>query len=200
MSEFQDNDELLHLLKQQHPEAVTYVYNLYYKSLCYFANQFTDDSTVSEDLVMDAFVSFLKKKPVFDSLTALKSYLYKAVQNSCIDMARTKKRHGKSHQKIQYLSPETVENVEQTVIVSEVLNAIYTSIGLLPEKYRNVVYLALVDGMDNEEIAKQTGLAYQTVRNHKSAGIKLLRTVLCSNNQPSAVVITLCLLYLYRHL
>jgi RNA polymerase sigma-70 factor (family 1) len=188
--------ELLAYLKRGDAPAFDQVYNLYFKSLCYFAEKITGDGASAEDIATESFVKLLQKNPDFETLQHLRSFLYTSTRNACIDLLRMRKRHYQAHSAIKYLAEISEEATEHAVIMAEVLQAIYSAIDLLPDKCKSVVKLALIDGLDNEQIANKTGMTYQTVRNYKSEGIKLLRISLFKNGGLSSTTLFWCLLYM----
>ena len=109
---------------------------------------------------------------------------------------RATQRHEKSHLEMQYLDGQQNENAERQLIRAEILQAIYSAIELLPERYKGVVKLALIEEKKNEEIAEDLHMAYQTVRNRKSEGFKLLRVALSQQHNLSALLTFYCLLEL----
>ena len=196
MSPFLSDNEVLLALQSGDNAAFDHVYSSFFKPLCFFAEKITGDAVIAQDMVSDTFVKLLLKKPFFESLENLKSYLYTSTRNSCLDHLRMEKRHQESHASIRYLSDEAQNEIEGNIVMAEVLNAIYVAIEGLPEKYRQIVKLSLVDGMNNEEIMSETGMAYQTVRNHKSEGLKLLRLAVFKNDELSSSLLIYCMLYM----
>jgi RNA polymerase sigma factor (sigma-70 family) len=200
MKLFLNDTDILLSLKKSDPDAFEYVYGLYFKSLCYFAEKITGSSVHAEDIATESFVKLLQKSPDFETLANLKSFLYISTRNGCYDQLRMKKRHETSHLEIRHLAPLSEDEIENNIILTEVLQAIYSAIEKLPLKYKNVVRLALVGGKDNDEIATETRMANQTVRNRKSEGIKLLRLALFKNDEISRSALFLCLLHISKHL
>lgn len=192
--------EILDGLKHGNTRAFDHVYNMYFKPLCYFAEKITGDSAHAEDIATESFVKLLQKNPDFETFQHLKSFLYISTRNACFDMLRMQKRHDQTHMELKYLAEISEETTENAVIMAEVIQAIYTAIEHLPTKYKSIVKLALIEGLDNEKIAAETGMAYQTVRNHKSEGIKLLRISLFKNGNLSPNLLLYSLLYLSEKL
>lgn len=188
--------ELLNALKQGESHAFTEVYGMFYKPLCYFAEKITGESSHAEDIATESFVKLLQKNPDFETIPHLKSFLYTTTKNACYDYLRMQKRHEQTHTEMKYLADISEEETEQAVIMAEVLQAIYTAIDQLPDKYKTVLKLALIDGLNNDEVVAQTGMAYQTVRNHKSEAIKLLRISLFKNGSISSLILFCSLLYI----
>jgi RNA polymerase sigma-70 factor (ECF subfamily) len=199
MPAFANDSIVLDGLQKGEDAAFDRVYELYFKPLCYFAERLTGDKETAQDMVAESFVRLLKKRLHFESMSSLKSFLYTATRNNCYDYFRSEKRHKASHAELKYLAVDSENEVEANIIRAEVLAAIYTAIETLPDRYKQVVKLALVEGKKNDEIAAETGMAYQTVRNHKSEGIKLLRLAIFKNGNLSDPALIYTVVYLSQH-
>lgn len=66
-------------------EAFKLLFERYYASLCAFATGYVEDDGVAEDIVSEVFFRLYADKMSFDAVTALKSYLYMAVKNHCLN-------------------------------------------------------------------------------------------------------------------
>ena len=181
----------LRALQQCAPMAFDQLYASYYRPLCYFAENLVGDADVAQDLATESFIKLLQKSTCFDSTTSLKSFLYTITRNACYDHLRAVQRHETSHAEIRYLNAEENDNAESQLIRAEILQAIYTAIEQLPEKYKSAIRLALLEGKKNEEIAEDLHMAPQTVRNRKSEGFKLLRTALIRQKHLTPLIISI---------
>jgi RNA polymerase sigma-70 factor (ECF subfamily) len=61
------------------------------------------------------------------------------------------------------------------MIRMEVFNELYREINQLPEQCGKIVRMGYIEGMKNEEIARELGLSIQTVKNQKTRGVMLLK-------------------------
>jgi RNA polymerase sigma-70 factor (family 1) len=197
--EMTNDIDLLNRLRESDNDAFEQVYTQYFKPLCYFAERLTADPDLAQDIAAETFIQLLRKKPVFDTVAQLRSFLYTTARNRCFDHLRTLKRHKITHNELKYLETQSENEIENNMIRAEVLQAVYNAIEALPNRYRQVVKLALVEGKNNEEIAAETGMAYQTVRNHKYEGIKLLRLAIFKNGNLSDLALFYALVYLSNH-
>lgn len=69
-------------------KAFRMLYDRYVVALRYFAAKYVDDEAAIEDVVQDAFVALWEKRTEFRVENAVKSYLYKAVRNDCLNLIR----------------------------------------------------------------------------------------------------------------
>jgi len=170
--------ELLIGLKQKNRAAFTDLFNRYYLQLCYFAEKITADNPVAQDIVSESLVKLFQRDLDFPSINQLRSFLYNTIRNACVDYLRATKRHYNFQTELSYLGQIKEDNIEGLIIRAEVLGAIHAAIKDLPDRYKKIIELSLLEGKTNEEIAIDIGIAGQSVRNRKSEGLKLLRTKL----------------------
>lgn len=196
MGSFSGDTELLDALKQRDNTAFREVYRLYFRQLCYFSEKITRTRPVSEDIVMETFAKLLENPPGFDSLSRLRSWLFAAARNASLDYLRAEKRHRASHNEIRFLSPPAEEEIGLHLVRSEAIRAIHREIEKLPYPCRQIVKHSFIDGMSTAEIAEAMGLAYQSIQNQKSRGIRLLKTALIKDNLLSPAILAACLLLL----
>jgi RNA polymerase sigma-70 factor (ECF subfamily) len=190
-----DDIVFLQALRQQSHTAYDRLYANFYRPLCYFAEGLIHDATAAEDMVTESLIKLLQEVPEMNSIRQLKSYLYTITRNACYDYLRANERHRHSHEEIGYLKGFDLETAERQLIRAEILQAIYAAIEGLPERNKNIVKLALLEGKNNEEIATQLRITDQTVRNRKSEGLAMLRLTLRSQYGLSPTAIIAGLLY-----
>ena len=60
------------------------LFNLYYSGLIVYANRFTNQIEISEDIVHDVFITLWEKK-IHSSMESAKAYLFSSVRNRCLN-------------------------------------------------------------------------------------------------------------------
>ena len=121
--------------------------------LCLFK---TSNTNVAEDLVQDTFMRFWDQVAKGVKIKNEKALLFKIARNLIIDYYRKKKTDS-----LDVLQGEGFEPSEdgQVNIVNEAeKNIAINIINELDEKYRDVVYLRLVEEMSFKEISKTLGI------------------------------------------
>ena len=140
--------------------AFKVLFEKYYASLCAFATNFVDDPDVAEDIVQEIFFKLYTDKPTFDVVVALKSYLYLATKNQCLNYLK----HARIEQ--EYMSSlkerETTTFFFNQIVEQELL-------ALLSEA------MLVMEGFDNAEIAEKLNLSIDSVKSHKKRGKQLLK-------------------------
>jgi len=72
-------------LKRKNIKAFEVLFFKYHGRLVLFANKFTGDLRISQDLVQDAFLKLWEKPEIISSIESPKAYLFQAVRNSCLN-------------------------------------------------------------------------------------------------------------------
>lgn len=152
-----------------------YVFNYYYSSLCAFSMQYLNDRDAVEDLVQDFFVALWVDAPKLQIRTSLKTYLFAAVKNRCLDFQKHLKVVRKHQTYLLYSSGEEDNLSDHLFAESELRHAIQTSLEKLPSRCREIFELSRFQGFKNEEIAVQLGLSKRTVELQISNALKVLR-------------------------
>ncbi|MFD2743955.1 MULTISPECIES: sigma-70 family RNA polymerase sigma factor [Sphingobacterium] len=152
------------------------MYRDFFAPLCLFASKFVTDN--EKDLVNSLFAKLWQRKIVFDSYEHCRNYLYKAVQHACLDELNLRKNSKIREEKYVKSFPLQDEAVDQLIIENEYWATIFRELTKLPTPYNNVLSMSYVEGLKNHEIAEELNLSMQTVKNQKSKGLKLLRSLL----------------------
>jgi RNA polymerase sigma-70 factor (ECF subfamily) len=174
--------ELIALFKDGNRKALQHIYDLHYKTLCYFANKLIMDQPQAEDIVADSYVKLWNLRGNFDTLVNIRAFLYITVRNACFNFLRQAKRITTAQQEMLYLLQTESEQIEFQEIEASLLDKIYAEIEVLPKQCREVFKLFYLAQMNTTEIAQHMKLSRNTVQNHKIRATKLLRTAFLKKN------------------
>ncbi|QDH79844.1 RNA polymerase sigma-70 factor [Echinicola soli] len=151
------------------------IFKKYYARLCAYAHSFLKDPQDAEDIVQDAFRVYLEKSSVVcDDQYAVKSFLYTAVKNACLNKFRNKKiqeEHKKYLKGNTITSPLGLENI----IHAEVMGKLHEAINTLPHGCKMVIRLGYLEGLKNNQVAEVLNVSVNTVKTQKKRGLMLLK-------------------------
>lgn len=171
------NDGWLSEFKKGNDVAFRNIFNTYYKSLCYFAGKLLTDKEEAEDMVAEAFGKLWQQHASFETEQHIKSFLYTATRNACLNLLKHKQRATLSQKEILYLGKDLDDDNSLTdMIEAELLDKLYQGIENLPTKCRNVAKLIFQEGLSTKEAAKRLNMTERNVLNQKTRAIQLLRT------------------------
>lgn len=159
------------------------LFEQYYNPLCNFANSILYDSVKAEDAVQDVFVKMWQKKESIDGLENIKSYLFRATKNKCIEYLRKLKLDQKlseeNARRIEVSSSINTDDEADKYLLKEKL---FKSIRQLPPKCRNVFTLSKINGLTYNEIAEELDISSKTVENQMGRALRLLREMMNTKN------------------
>ena len=175
------------------PAAFTHVFDLHYRSLCYYAGTILDDTGEVEDTVSEVFVKLWQKAADFDDLNSIKGFLYISTKNRCLDRLKMRNRQQASLTDYTYSLDVLEDGEDHALLEAEVLALVYDEIERLPTKAGAVFKLIFFDGLKTDEVADQLGISVKTVRNQKARAIQLLQTALLKKGLPTFLWVLCCL-------
>lgn len=152
-----------------------YIFNYYYSSLCAFSAQYINDRNTTEDLVQDFFVSLWIDASHLQIKSSLKSYLFAAIKNRCLDHQKHQKVTEKYRNFILFSAYSGSESTDHYFAESELRLAIQKSMEKLSPRCREIFELSRFKGVSNQEIADQLGISKRTTEVQISNALKILR-------------------------
>lgn len=163
------------------------IFIAYFESLTVFAKAYVVDIEIAKDIVQEAFYNLWEKRSSLPENSDLKSYLYQATRNNCLNYLKRLKVQEKYEKRILdnyndlLLNHEALSQLNVDALsFNELLEALNKAISNLPPKCREVFELSRVDGMKNREIAEQLNISVKAVEGHISKALKQLKDQLNS--------------------
>jgi len=149
------------------------LYRDHYANLCYFGQKYIRDREASEDIVHDVFVKLWEKRNTIDNDKSVKSYLFQAVNNRCLNYIRDDKKFNKDYDQVLLFDGNAIEStqIEQEELESKILYTIES----LPDRCREVFKLSRIEELKYKEIAEKMGISVKTVEVQMSKALKILR-------------------------
>ncbi len=151
------------------------LFKMHYSQLCSYANLFLNDPDAAEDVVQDLFFKLWKNRDELTINTNIKSYLFRAVRNGCMNVID----HISVSEAYKIVNEEDMksseENLVDEAIVSELEQRIKETIDQLPAERRKIFILSRFDGLKYREIADQLKISLKTVENQMYQALRFLR-------------------------
>jgi RNA polymerase sigma-70 factor (ECF subfamily) len=168
--------ELLQLLSAGNKDVFEFIYKKNFASIYHFAKRFVADEQGAEDITTEVFIKLWERFKDFNSLPAIKSFLFTSTRNACINYNRSDQRADKRHKEFAYLLTHGSEAaIEEQQIPGTVFQYIYDEIAQLPVQEKRVFTMAFIEGLTNDQIAARMDINNQSVRNYKAKALKTLR-------------------------
>lgn len=151
------------------------IFRTYYERLCNYANTILHDMDEAEEMVQGAFLTVWEKHDSIEIHTSMKSYLYRAVHNSCLNRVKHYKVRREHGEALKHQTDITIEDASQDLVGSELESLVASAIDSLPQQCRMVFRLSRFENLSYAEIADQLGISVKTVENHMTKALKTLR-------------------------
>lgn len=156
----------------------------YYHPLCVHAFSFTKDAILAEDLVCEVFMKIWERRAALDIETSVKSYLYRAVSNQCIDYFRkTYVKKVVFTDMLPNISDEHNPSVASIPETKELSQAIELAIKGLPKQCGLIFRMSKEYGLKYQEIADRLNISIKTVETQMGRAFKALRIELQPQTQ-----------------
>ncbi|MEY8848324.1 RNA polymerase sigma factor [Psychroserpens sp. XS_ASV72] len=164
--------------RQNNRVAQMHLYKQYCDGMFIVAMRFMKDAMEAEDMVQEAFIKAFSKLDQFKAEVTFGAWLKRIVIHKCIDTLKSKKQRllelEEVHLKVVDTNFENEWLVEDTITAEEVKDAIHK----LPDKYRYVLMLYLMEGYDHQEISDILNISEVASRTQLSRGKSRLRELL----------------------
>ena len=173
MSKDQDL-ELYRKVKEDNLQSYETLFKRYYQELYRFAYTYLRDQVPSEEMAQEVFLYIWEKRSQIEIKTTLKTYLYSAVKNKCLNYIKyevpRKNELEESHLALMITSqPDNEDDSEK------LKKYISEAIDQLPTKCGQIFILSRNAGLTYDEIAEEMDISVKTVENQMSIALKKLR-------------------------
>ncbi len=138
----------------------------------YFAFKYVKEEDVVADVVQDVFVAMWEKRRDFETEESLKSFLYTAIRNRCLNIVRHRKVMNRYAEAV--IREEEHDSFWDYVLEAELFELLTAVFNELPPACREVYRLSL-NGKKYEEIAELLHISINTVKKHKANANRYMR-------------------------
>lgn len=161
--------------KENNRRAQLKLYRQYCDGMYCVAMRFLQNGDDAEDVLQEAFIKAFQRIDQFSGDVSFGAWLKRIVINKCLDFLKARKlEQVPLREESIRIADEEDWSVEDGIGMEEVKSAMAS----LPEKYRHVVQMYLVEGLDHEEISQVLGLAETTCRTRLLRGRGMLKELL----------------------
>ena len=156
-----DDHGLLTQINKGNTLAFRQFFDRYYRPLCAYLFNFTNDNHAAEDMAQLVFVDFWNKRDTIEISSSVKSYLYKMAYNQFLTSLRQKKKEASVLEQLKYEALQTIA-VPTEAELEQKNQRLWHVIEQLPERCQEIVKLKM-EGLKYREIADTLGLSVKTV-------------------------------------
>ena len=170
--------DIIEKCKRNNRKAQLQLYNQYCDGMYCVAKRFVNDSMEAEDIVQEAFIKAFSKLHQYKEEVTFGAWLKRIVINKSIDLLKSKKQRLIELEEVHLKVVDTPKDDEWLVSDSIDIDMVKNAINQLPDKYRYVVMLYLVEGYDHQEISQILSISEVASRTQLSRGKVKLQELL----------------------
>lgn len=166
------NAPLIEECRQGSTRAQFRLYNQYSKAMYNLAYRILNNREDAEDILQEAFVDCFRNLNTFRFESTFGAWLKKIIVNKCINQLKKKKIDLTLYENL----PVDIHEEDNEVIYDT--TKIFKGIEKLPDGYRVILTLYLLEGYDHQEIAQILGITESTSKSQYSRAKDKLRSII----------------------
>lgn len=166
---------LLKALREGKKEALAGAFDWYYKDLVLFAGNYIRNLPQCEDIVQTVFIRLWEERAGLRIESSLKSYLIRAVRNTCLDYIRHRNVRDRYRAYVFRTGILGECDTEHYILHSELQYRFKKALERLPEEQRLCFEMSRMEGIRYEEIAERLHISVRTVENRIGEALRQLK-------------------------
>ena len=153
------HQEIIDQCKEGDQKAQFRLYKLYYKPMYSVCMRLINHADEAEDVMQEAFLNAFRNIDTYRGEVSFGAWLKRIVINRSLDHLKKKKL------KLEEINDKTAQIADYQMEMKEVnVEVIKNAIQQLPDGYRVVLSLFLIEGYDHEEISQILGITNSNSR------------------------------------
>jgi len=144
------------------------VYKLYYKAMYNTSLRIVNDDMEAEDVMQEAFLSAFEKINTYSGTVSFGAWLKRIVVNRSLDALGKRKAIFEDIESHVGIRDDSSDNTAYREEVDARVEEVKAAINRLPEGYRVILSLYLIEGYDHDEIAEMLNISSSTSRSQLS--------------------------------
>ena len=177
-------------------DAFCELYATYKNRLIYFAMRFLKSREYAEDVFQDAFTVVWQSRRFINPDASFSSYLYTIMRNRILNQVRNAANEEKLKESILSQALDYTEDTKCEVMLNDLKSLISHALQQLTPRQREIFEMSREAQLSHKEIADKLGISVNTVQEHISISLKLIRTYLIKYSGSEYVDLLLLLICL----
>lgn len=159
-------------------DAFCELYAAYKNRLIYFAMRFLKSREYAEDVFQDAFTVVWQSRRFIDPDASFSSYLYTIIRNRLLNQLRDAANEEKLKESILSQALDYTDDTKREVMLNDLKFIISRALEQLTPRQREIFEMSREAQLSHKEIAGELGISVNTVQEHISSSLKIIRTYL----------------------
>lgn len=159
-------------------DAFCELYAAYKNRLIYFAMRFLKSREYAEDIFQDAFTVIWESRSFINPDASFSSYLYTIVHNRILNQLRELESADRLKEHILSQAVDYNNDTSDEIFAHDLQELITRALQQLTPRQREVFEMSREKQMSHKEIAEALGISVNTVQEHISISLRILRNYL----------------------
>lgn len=173
-------------------QAFGRLYELHRDKVFAFAFVLTKSKDIAEETVQEVFLKLWEKRRQITPGHSFPAYLRTITYHQVLSFFRKVKRDQSLQQQLYHHMQELARSGADALIDKELSRLYHEAVECLPPQKKEIYRLSREANMSYDEIAEKMGLSKNTVRNHMTAAIQLVRRYVKEHRDTGYLVIAIC--------
>jgi RNA polymerase sigma factor (sigma-70 family) len=175
-----NEEQLIHHCKSGKRLAQKQLFELYANGVMSVCFRYVKDRVDAEELMLNAFTQFFKKIDLFSyrGVGSVSAYMKKIAINESLQFLRSKKNIY-LHSELEDTWEDVTEDSLDKMSAKEIMDSLMT----LPDGYRTVFNLYVLEAWTHEEIAHSLQISVGTSKSQLSKARKMMQKILTENKR-----------------
>jgi RNA polymerase sigma-70 factor (family 1) len=173
-----EQGELLKLIAGGDEIAFRQLYDLYAGKIYTLAITYLKSPTTAQDIVQEVFIKVWEKRSKLHEVKNFPAYLHVMTRNLLIDHLQKKIPVYNEHNWTDNTLTEDRHLPHQQLDYRELTILIRQAVDQLPPRQQQIYRLSRDQHLTHQQIARELGLSYDTVREHMSKALRNIRAIL----------------------
>lgn len=175
-----NDQQLWDSIKNGNKNCLSILFNRYYVRLFNYGYKITGKEEFVKDCIQELFLNIWEQRNTVSSVQSVSSYLFVSMRRMIFYNLRKVKNHKKRNTTYIKEFTEETHNIESAIIRNELDIECKRQLNLamreLSKRQKEIITLKYDEGLSNSEIARLLDIKRQSVYNHVSEALKLLKT------------------------
>ena len=167
--------EIVELSKAGNRKAQYQLYRLYSKAMFNICYRMLNNWEEAEDLLQEAFAEAFSKLQTFRFESSFGAWIKRIVVNRCINHLKKRRIELTLTENLPEKGLQNEEAIDNTQLE---INSIHEAMRKLPDGYRVIFSLYLIEGYDHAEIAQIMGISESTSKSQFSRAKKKIKEII----------------------
>ncbi len=171
-------DQLIKKCKKKNAVAQEQLYRLYSSKLFSICLKYSNDYSSAEDTLQDAFITIFEKIEQYKNKGSFEGWIKRVTINTALQRYRKQKV-------FEIVNEEQIEEEVEVEIDNQEISLDYllSIIQQLPDRYRLVFNLYILDGYSHKEIAEMLDISVGTSKSNLARARNILKVKIETNQE-----------------